>query len=112
MAATADAWSSGSSTTTAFWRRSGRRSVETTGARARRLSGVPSNATLNRLASRGVMSVGVPRGGDALAMLRAVYGPVSSQAKSLVAAQAGRNASKLRRGDRRTRRAARAASFQ
>ena len=72
-AATAAAPESGSSTTTAFWRRSGRRRVDTAGARARRRSGVPSNATLNRLASRGVMSWPVGVGvacGDALAMLR------------------------------------------
>ena len=89
-AATAAAPPSGSSTTTAFWRRSGRRRVDTAGTRARRLSGVPSNATRRRLASRGVMSWPVGVGvacGDALAMLRPVYGPVSSQAKSLVAAQ-------------------------
>ena len=69
MAATADAWSSGSSTTTAFWRRSGRRAVDAGAGARRRRSGVPSKATLSLFASRGVMScpVGVVCG-DALAM--------------------------------------------
>ena len=108
MAATAEAWSSGSSTTTAFWRRSGRRAVDAgTGARRRR-SGVPSKATLSLLASRGVRSGGAaPWGGDALAILSRSWaacrsgpggqsppagygcqsGLLSGQAKSLVAAQ-------------------------
>ena len=55
-AATAAAPPSGSSTTTAFWRRSGRRAVDVGTGTRRRLSGVPSKATLNLFASRGVMS--------------------------------------------------------